>query len=207
MLVTNKILSRAKKPVTEQRNWKHPPPGISFSRLLSVHMVCFGDPQCQISSLPLLSGMSRAVPAPHHRTKPRQQQFLTISCRMLVPLSLDKHQHVATSPSHVEGCLGHSVHTGSTWSLWLENQSSDTILPGINPHHGKTPPSLAHSCSLHHSCLPTTASFFPTGHVGWVNLSRLKHRGWLLFPMYLWLLSNCLPQGKRVCSVIFFFSK
>lgn len=77
---------------------------------------------------------------------------------MLVPLPLDKHLSLPVTSAHYNitlpcgGVLGafctHSFHLELQK---LDSQSSVTVLPGINPHHKKKPPSPAHSrCSSHH---------------------------------------------------------
>lgn len=130
VLATNKVLSRAEKPMSQNKGTSsilH----LEFlfpSSSLST-WVCFGDPQCQISSLRLSSGMSRGVPAHQHRTKLRQQQFLAVSCRVLVLLPLDKHLCLS---SYIRA-LQHHLHLWrSAWGTWLPPGVTETVESGFS---------------------------------------------------------------------------
>lgn len=113
---------QAGKPMSQDKGTQNslhlelPFPGSSGAYAPST---CFADPQCQSSSIPLECARP-SLPVDREQN-PASSIFLAISCRVLVPLPLNKHL-CSTIPllqyhPHIwRSTSGHSVSAASIWS-------------------------------------------------------------------------------------------
>lgn len=124
VLATNKVLSRAGKPMSQNKGtWsalhlEFPFPGSSLCTWIR-----FGDPQCQISSLPCpLEWAKLSLPTDTEQNSGSSSSLPFLAgCLFPSPwtsiCAYQLHQHIATSPSHMEKCFGalctHSFHLES----------------------------------------------------------------------------------------------
>lgn len=145
--------------------------------------MCFGDPQCQISSLPLSSGRSRAVPPSDTEQSPGCSSSFSFSC--FPPLG-----QASMPTSYISTLQPHPHLWRRAWGTLCTQ-----LPPGVRVQPqfylaqthptGRHPlPLPTHGALCMAPALPPLPAPFPCT-CGMSELTHAKTQCWLLFPMYL----------------------